>query len=169
MPDKESRALPATARGQITKALTGINVVIENPVEWILGLGRRARGSKEKIQCNRLVFGCQHGYNLNRTEWGGCTDVKPQNSHTSSPEKTRRSAIELDPTFRPYLAVAIVRFSASHPDTEIEISQTISLLDNGAAPSDLLVREFHHCLYREKIYAETLPLRRALVDGVLGR
>ncbi|WP_245464029.1 hypothetical protein [Rhizobium sp. NXC24] len=124
---------------------------------------------KAKAQRNPMVFKCQHCYNLNHTEWGRCTDVKPQNSRTLSPKKTRRSAIELDPTFRPYLAVAIVRFSALHPGTEIEISQTISLLDDGAASVDLLVREFHHCLYREKIYAETLPLRRALLDGVLGR
>ncbi|AYG64060.1 hypothetical protein CCGE525_35185 (plasmid) [Rhizobium jaguaris] len=70
---------------------------------------------------------------------------------------------------RPYLAAAIVRFTALHAGIEIEVSQTVSLLDDGIAPVDLLVQEFRHCLYREKIYAETLPLRRALVDGVLGR
>jgi hypothetical protein len=35
-------------------------------------------------------------------------------------------------------------------------------------PASGLERDFLFCLYRQKIYAETLPLRSALIAGVAG-
>jgi hypothetical protein len=32
-----------------------------------------------------------------------------------------------------------------------------------------IAREVHYALYREKIYAETLPLRRSLIEAVTGK
>ena len=49
------------------------------------------------------------------------------------------------------------------------MSKQITLSDDGTSPVATLIANFHHCLYREKIYSETLPLRRALISSVLGR
>ncbi|MBB4420788.1 hypothetical protein GGE20_005779 [Rhizobium leguminosarum] len=81
----------------------------------------------------------------------------------------RRTLIEFDEAHRPYLAAAILRFNAANAVARVEVSKQITLSDDGTSPIDELIANFHHCLYREKIYSETLPLRRALIKGVLGR
>lgn len=84
-------------------------------------------------------------------------------------QRGRCTIIEIDEVHRSYLAAAIVRFNAQHPGTSVTVSDQITVFDDGASLVDALVADFHHCLYREKIYTETLPLRRALISGVLGR
>ena len=84
-------------------------------------------------------------------------------------QQVRCTIIEIDEAHRSYLAAAIIRFKALHAGTSVTMSDQITLLDDGTCCVDALIADFHHCLYREKIYTETLPLRRALISGVLGR
>jgi len=77
--------------------------------------------------------------------------------------------IDIDEAHRPYLAATILRFNAMNALARVESSTQITLFDDGSSPIDVLISDFQHCLYREKIYTETLPLRRALISGVLGR
>jgi len=86
------------------------------------------------------------------------------------PSQQRRcTIIEIDAAHRPYLAAATIRFSALHAGVRVTQSKEITLFDDGTASVGALIADFQLCLYREKIYAETLPLRRALISGVLGR
>lgn len=84
-------------------------------------------------------------------------------------QQGRCTIIEIDAAHHPYLAAAIIRFNALHAGVRVTHSDEITLSDDGTASVDALLADFQHCLYREKIYAETLPLRRALISGVLGR
>ncbi|MGR9257774.1 hypothetical protein [Rhizobium leguminosarum] len=77
--------------------------------------------------------------------------------------------IDVDEAHRPYLTAAILRFNAANAAARVEASKQITLSDDGTSPINTLIANFHHFLYREKIYSETLPLRRALISGVLGR
>lgn len=81
----------------------------------------------------------------------------------------RCTLIDIDEAHRAYLAAAILRFNAMNTVARVELTTQITLFDDGSSPIDALISDFQHCLYREKIYAETLPLRRALISGVLGR
>jgi hypothetical protein len=81
----------------------------------------------------------------------------------------RRTLIDVDEAHRPYLAAAVLRFNAANAVARVEVSKQLTLSDDGTSPVDTLIANFHHCLYREKIYSETLPLRRALISSVLGR
>ena len=71
--------------------------------------------------------------------------------------------------FNDYLDAAIVRFEGRHPGIRVLPSAEGVLLEGEAAqPADELRSDFLHTLYREKIYAETLPMRQALMRAVLG-
>lgn len=94
--------------------------------------------------------------------------MKPKELGTPS-QQSRCTIIEIDEAHRPYLAAAASRFNALHAGVGVNVSDEITLFDGGTASVDALIADFHHCLYREKVYTETLPLRRALISGVLGR
>jgi hypothetical protein len=81
----------------------------------------------------------------------------------------RRTLIDVDEAHRPYLAAAVLRFNAANAVARVEVSKQLTLSDDGTSPVDTLIANLYHCLYREKIYSETLPLRRALISSVLGR
>lgn len=94
--------------------------------------------------------------------------MKPTELSTPS-QQGRCTIIEIDEVHRLNLAAATLRFNGLHAGTSIIVSDEIKLFDDGTAPLDVLIADFHHCLYREKVYSETLSLRRALISGVLGR
>lgn len=94
--------------------------------------------------------------------------MEPTELSTPS-QQCRCTVFEIDEVHRSYLAAAIIRFNALHPGTSVTASDQITLFDDGSSLLDALIADFHHCLYREKVYTETLPLRRALISGVLGR
>lgn len=77
-------------------------------------------------------------------------------------------ALEIDvpKAFEPYLDAAIVRFSYLRPDVTVEKKDSIAQLFCEVEEKENLRREFFHALYREKIYHETLPLRRAIFAGL---
>lgn len=94
--------------------------------------------------------------------------MEPTELSTPS-QQCRCTVIEIDEVHRSYLAAAIIRFNVLHAGTSVTVSEQITLSDDGSSSLDALIADFHHCLYREKVYTETLPLRRALISGVLGR
>lgn len=98
-----------------------------------------------------------------------CCEIMNPKEASSTNQQYRCSVIEIDEVHRPYLADAILRFNGLHAGTRVDLSEKITLFDDGTSSIDALIADFHHCLYREKVYAETLPLRRALINGVLGR
>ncbi|TAY14046.1 hypothetical protein [Rhizobium leguminosarum] len=77
--------------------------------------------------------------------------------------------VEIPSEFVPHLPDAIVRFGYLHPGIEVRTDDGFALLsatdDSGRLSRDIK-QEFLFCLYRQKIYAETLPLRAALIAGV---
>ena len=77
------------------------------------------------------------------------------------PDGSSRFTIDLSPEVSPYAASAIARLRYLRPgwtfverDGAIEVEADASSQDVG--------REVFHAIYREKIYTETLPLRRDL-------
>lgn len=81
-----------------------------------------------------------------------------------------RHSVTVGPEFRVYINDAMSRFSYLHPSVEIEIgARAVTLVVDADADLADLVRDFQFTLYRQKIYAETLPLRKALIECVMGR
>ena len=71
--------------------------------------------------------------------------------------------------FEPYVASALVRLGYLYPDARfVPVANGIEITTDGA-DHDVLAREVQYALYREKIYAETLPLRQSLIDAVTHR
>ena len=78
--------------------------------------------------------------------------------------------IEFPSEFVPHLPDAVVRFRYLHPGIQLETGESFVLLssDGDEPMSHDLERQFLFCLYRQKVYAETLPLRTTLIAGVTG-
>lgn len=81
----------------------------------------------------------------------------------------RACKIPISPEFRPYLHNAIMRFSYLHPSVDVAVDTDVTLTAGEGTDVADLIRDFHFTLCRQKIYAETLPLRRTLIEGVMGR
>lgn len=82
----------------------------------------------------------------------------------------RRYRMTVGPEFRAYVDDAMSRFSYLHPSVEIEVgAEAVTLVVDANADLADLARDFQFALYRQKIYAETLPLRKTLIEGVMGR
>ncbi|WHS94231.1 hypothetical protein VPK21_004352 [Sinorhizobium kummerowiae] len=81
-----------------------------------------------------------------------------------------RCDVAVGPDFQAHVNDAISRFSYLHPSIEIEVGpEVISLFADSRHDVGDLVRDLQFALYRQKIYAETLPLRKTLIEGVMGR
>lgn len=68
--------------------------------------------------------------------------------------------------FLPYVEAALVRFGYLYPDNPIRLAESHVHIKISAGSGSGLRQEFLHLLYRERIYAETLPIRRALYGGL---
>ncbi len=78
--------------------------------------------------------------------------------------------VEVAERFRPYTDAALARLQYLYPKINfVLIADGIEVSGNIDIPSETLSREIHYALYREKIYAETLPMRRALIEAVTHR
>lgn len=81
-----------------------------------------------------------------------------------------RFSVAVGPAFRAYIDDAIRRFSYLHPSVEIEVgAEAVTLFVDANVDLADLVRDFQFALYRQKIFTETLPLRKTLIEGVMGR
>jgi hypothetical protein len=77
--------------------------------------------------------------------------------------------IEVPGAFQQYVADAVVRFLYIHPAVSVETLDSHVCISATAAEAEVVKRDFRFCLFRQKIYAETLSLRTMLFEGVLGR
>lgn len=78
--------------------------------------------------------------------------------------------VEIPPRFQEYLDVTLVRLQALFPDCRFcRTDCTISVHGSETHSQDQVRRAILHTIYREKIYAETLGMRRALVEAVTAR
>ncbi|MFD9901254.1 hypothetical protein [Mesorhizobium sp. NPDC059025] len=78
--------------------------------------------------------------------------------------------IAIEPQFEGFVPSAVVKFQIQFPASEIQTDNwivTISGCDRFKFSE--IRRAFLHTLYREKIYAETLPLRANLIAAVTSR
>ncbi|MBD9597661.1 hypothetical protein IB270_33080 [Ensifer sp. ENS05] len=76
--------------------------------------------------------------------------------------------LTIEPELRPWLADAIVRFRYLHPESHLRTDDHSVTLTASSAQMAGLVQDLMFCLYRQKIYSETLPLRTMLIEGVTG-
>ena len=77
--------------------------------------------------------------------------------------------VEVPQAFHGFMDSAVVRLGYLYPDRIFEATGFGIAISNGSEISDELRRDVLHCVYREKVFAETLPLRRRLIDGLLGQ
>lgn len=74
--------------------------------------------------------------------------------------------------FWPYVDPALVRLRYLYPKAVFAVEnagECIRAEITDSVDEDTLRREIHYALYREKIYTETLPLRRSLMKAVTQR
>jgi len=76
------------------------------------------------------------------------------------------STIQIPKKFEPYLDAALVRFQYLYPETIVSLSALELTLTNEASLETKLKEEFLHLLYKEKIYSETLDIRRSLYQAI---
>ncbi|WP_026622583.1 hypothetical protein M728_005698 (plasmid) [Ensifer sp. WSM1721] len=76
--------------------------------------------------------------------------------------------LAIEPELCPWLADATARFRYLYPDVHLTISDQSVTLTTSRDQMSMLVQDFVFCLYRQKIYSETLPLRTMLIEGVTG-
>lgn len=79
--------------------------------------------------------------------------------------------LSLDVSFEPHLQSALVRFRYLRPDAEVEThpGHVKIALSQNHEEADQVAQDFQFCLYREKIYRETLQLRQTMIRGLMGR
>lgn len=75
--------------------------------------------------------------------------------------------ISIPAPFHGYLDSAIVRFESRHAGIRVVLGEAGVDLEGEQAADPELRADFLHTLYREKIYAETLSMRQALLRVVL--
>ncbi|WFU50732.1 hypothetical protein [Sinorhizobium terangae] len=83
----------------------------------------------------------------------------------SVPDQVR---ITVEAELMPWLADASARFRYLHPEVDVTIEGLAVVLSGSGVREPALAQDFWHCLYRQKIFSETLPLRKMLIEGVTG-
>lgn len=68
----------------------------------------------------------------------------------------------------PWLADACARFGYLHPNVDVKNEGAVVEVVGPGVNDPALVQDFLFCLYRQKIYGETLTHRRMLIEGVTG-
>ncbi|TGS14445.1 hypothetical protein EN852_014675 [Mesorhizobium sp. M2E.F.Ca.ET.209.01.1.1] len=77
---------------------------------------------------------------------------------------------EIPPQFEKYADAAMLRLQLLYPSCRFAREEgAISIAAPSGIARDQLRKDILHIVYREKIYAETLPMRQALVAAVTGQ
>lgn len=86
--------------------------------------------------------------------------------NTTEPE----CVVEIPPQFQKYADAAMLRLQALYPNCRLAWrSGAISIGSSAGIAEDQLRKDILYAVYREKIYAETLSTREALVAAVTRR
>lgn len=83
-------------------------------------------------------------------------------------EPNNRSEFVVDDEHHSWLPQATLRFGYLYPQIEVVVDGSIVRFAGAGAEDPALKREFKFCLYRQKIFEQTLPLRKTLIEGVTG-
>lgn len=76
-------------------------------------------------------------------------------------------SFKIDSVLLRWLPDACVRFQYLYPAIRLQTDlDTVTL--GGVIDSQATRQDFMFCLYRQKIFEQTLPLRKALIEGVTG-
>ena len=79
-------------------------------------------------------------------------------------------AVVIAPVFVEYLAAAAARLQVLFPHAVLDCQSDVVRAGSVSAEEAIrLRRDLLHLLYREKVYAETLDMRRALIRAVTQR
>lgn len=85
-------------------------------------------------------------------------------------EKSVKVTIDIPRTFHGFVDGALLRLQSQYPSLDFRASSTgIQVASAIALDLDDLKRQISYAVYREKIYVETLPLRRSLIAAVTTR
>ncbi len=78
--------------------------------------------------------------------------------------------VKIEPPFSNYANAAVARLRYLFPTIAFEVEGD-GIRADGPCEIDeaALQREIHYALYREKIYAETLSLRRSFIEAVTSK
>ncbi|MHB0952507.1 MAG: hypothetical protein ACYC10_11305 [Allorhizobium sp.] len=78
--------------------------------------------------------------------------------------------VSIEPGLQCYTHDAVARFSYLHPSIGTEIQDaSIEFSIPQGVDHESLVQDFRFILYRQKIYSETLLIRRVLIEGLMVR
>lgn len=84
-------------------------------------------------------------------------------------EQARSLRAEVPSLFLPYIDAALLRLQVIFPHLSFTHSENVVLvLELDAAEQAKLRTEMSHQIYRERIFTETLPMRKSLLSTVLG-
>jgi len=78
------------------------------------------------------------------------------------------SQLIIDQLLMPWLPGASVRFQYLYPELELSVDGNIVRFTGTNAGDPRVKQEFQFCLYRQKIFEQTLPMRKMLIEGVTG-
>lgn len=78
------------------------------------------------------------------------------------------SQLIIDQLLMPWLPDASVRFQYLYPELELSVDGNIVRFTGTNAGDPRVKQEFQFCLYRQKIFEQTLPMRKMLIEGVTG-
>lgn len=77
--------------------------------------------------------------------------------------------LEVSSALEPYVAQALLRLSYLYSHVQFAFEHGyICIVSAREVDCCLLKSEIAHALYREKIFTETLPMRRAIYDRIFG-
>jgi hypothetical protein len=83
-------------------------------------------------------------------------------------ESKEISEFAIEESHRQWLSGALLRFGYIYPQIEVVIDGATARLIGPGADDPSVKRELCFCLYRQKIFEQSLPLRRMLIEGVTG-
>ena len=78
------------------------------------------------------------------------------------------SQLIIDQFIMEWLPDASVRFQYLYPELELNVDGNIVRFTGTNAGDPRVKQEFQFCLYRQKIFEQTLPMRKMLIEGVTG-
>jgi hypothetical protein len=73
---------------------------------------------------------------------------------------------DIPQTLLPYAEPALARLRYLYPRLTFALCESGIKVNGDTSVVSIAAREVLYAVYREKIYAETLPLRRSLIDAV---
>lgn len=85
-------------------------------------------------------------------------------------QASRTTMVEIAEVVQPFISPALIRLRYLYPNARFAVvDKNIEVHADPEADMSLLYREVLYAVYREKIYAETLGMRRALIEAVMRR